>query len=895
MHTTNQLNVALEGRYVIDRLIGEGGMATVYLARDLRHQRRVALKVLKPDLGAVVGSERFLSEIQVTANLQHPHLLPLFDSGAAEGGLLFYVMPYIEGESLRARLQREKQLPVEDAVRLAGAIASALDYAHRHGVIHRDLKPENILLHEGQPLVADFGIALAVSNAGGNRITQTGLSLGTPQYMSPEQATGDRVIDGRTDIYSLGAVTYEMLTGEPPHTGPTSQAVIARVLTDQPRAIRLSRASVPEHVEAAVAQSLEKLPADRFASPKEFAEALTGARVLTRATSAVRVRQRRSAAHLIIAWSVAAVALAGVALLALNRPAAAPRQPLAQFELKVPDSMSLGGGGGAAYVQVSRDGSTIVFAARDSAAALSALYVRRLDEITVQKIRGTDSARSPVLSPDGSEVLFSIPSASLVNGALKRISLRGGTARTVTTDVPQNGQTSWIDANRLVFARADQLWTIPSDGGAATRLAAPDTARRHRRYGFPDVLPGGRAALITIWRTATQLDSAFVGVVSIPDGQVSELGIRGAYPRYSGTGHILMSTSDGMLVAVPFDAERMRVLGESFPVVEGVSAGAGGAATFSVARNGTLVFAPGDVRVGDVPLLLVDRTGGARSLAPQRGFYSSPRVSPDGRQVAVTVATGGSATPINPDIWRVDTASRQMMRVTTDSSSTRAVWLDANRLAHPRGPPDSTVSVRQLYVAEARKQLLRAPDLVGDIAVGPPHGYAALRTAPNGGQRDIWLVHLDSLDKPRPFLTAAYGEQSPTISPDGKLIAYVTTKTGRDEVYVQRITGGGEVQVSVSGGAEPVWSKEGGELFYREPQYQMSARIADGSPIRVLRRDSLFPDRNTFGRSPVLSNYDVFPGGKLFVMTGSIATSRGPSRLVVKMNWHDRERAAQRD
>ena len=200
----------------------------------------------------IVGVERFLSEIQVTANLQHPNLLPLFDSGEADG-LPFYVMPFIEGESLRARLERERQLPVDDAVQIASSVASsvasALDSAHRHGVIHRDLTPENILLHDGQPLVADFGIALAVSNAGGNRITQTGRSLGTPQYMSPEQATGDRVIDARSDIYSLGAVTYEMLTGEAPHTGTTSQALIARMLTEKPRSIRSSRPSVAPYVE----------------------------------------------------------------------------------------------------------------------------------------------------------------------------------------------------------------------------------------------------------------------------------------------------------------------------------------------------------------------------------------------------------------------------------------------------------------------------------------------------------------------------------------------------------------------------------------------------------------------------------------------------------------------
>src|SRR5690348_9130700 len=276
-----QLESALEGRYTIERELGRGGMATVYLARDVKHDRLVALKVLNPELGAVLGAERFLSEIRVTAALQHPNLLPLFDSGEANG-LLYYVMPFVEGETLRARLDREKQLPVEEAVRIAVAVANALDYAHGHGVIHRDLKPENILLQHGQPVVADFGIALAISNAGGARVTQTGLSLGTPQYMSPEQATGDRAIDGRTDIYSLGALTYEMLTGEPPHVGSTSQAIIARVLTERPRSIRATRPSVPEQVEASVDCALEKLPADRWATARDFADALNGVRHVTR-------------------------------------------------------------------------------------------------------------------------------------------------------------------------------------------------------------------------------------------------------------------------------------------------------------------------------------------------------------------------------------------------------------------------------------------------------------------------------------------------------------------------------------------------------------------------------------------------------------------------------------
>src|SRR5687768_6152007 len=275
---------ALHGRYTIDREIGRGGMATVYLARDVRHNRHVALKVLNPELGAVLGVERFLAEIEVTANLQHPNLLPLFDSGEANG-LLFYVIPFVQGESLRARLDREKQLPVDETVRITTAIAGALDYAHRHKVIHRDLKPENILMQEGQPLIADFGIALAVSKAGGERITQTGLSLGTPQYMSPEQATGDRVVDGRTDIYSLGAMVYEMLLGDPPHSASTSQAIIAKVLTEKPTSVRTSRPSVPPHVDGAIGKALEKLAADRFATAKEFAEALEGRGAVMTSTS----------------------------------------------------------------------------------------------------------------------------------------------------------------------------------------------------------------------------------------------------------------------------------------------------------------------------------------------------------------------------------------------------------------------------------------------------------------------------------------------------------------------------------------------------------------------------------------------------------------------------------
>ena len=268
-----RLNAALEGRYAIERELGEGGMATVYLADDLKHERKVAFKVLKPELAAVVGAERFLAEIKTTANLTHPHILPLFDSGEADN-FLFYVMPFVEGETLRDRIDREKQLPVEEAVALASKVAGALQHAHEHGVIHRDIKPGNILLQDGEPVVADFGIALAVGAAGSNRLTETGLSLGTPYYMSPEQATGDQVVGASTDTYALGSVLYEMLVGEPPYPGTTAQAVLGKIIAGKPVSATEHRPSIPANVDAAVRKALEKLPADRFTSAQEFVRAL---------------------------------------------------------------------------------------------------------------------------------------------------------------------------------------------------------------------------------------------------------------------------------------------------------------------------------------------------------------------------------------------------------------------------------------------------------------------------------------------------------------------------------------------------------------------------------------------------------------------------------------------
>jgi TolB-like protein/tRNA A-37 threonylcarbamoyl transferase component Bud32/Tfp pilus assembly protein PilF len=319
----DHLKAALGDRYTIERELGRGGMATVYLARDLKHQRHVAIKVLDPELARALGAERFLREVEVTANLNHPHILPLHDSGEADG-FLFYVMPYVEGETLRERMNREGQLPLDDALQITREVAAALSYAHSHDVIHRDIKPENVLLSAGEAVVADFGIARAITAAGGEHLTDTGISIGTPTYMSPEQASGEHQIDGRSDIYALGCVLYEMLVSEPPFTGPTAHAVIAKKLSEPTPRISVVRESVPPGVAAALTKALAKTPADRFGTASAFTEALTSELVVA------RVGRRRwpwlatSGATIVLLAAVALVLLNGLSGPAYERLAVLP-------------------------------------------------------------------------------------------------------------------------------------------------------------------------------------------------------------------------------------------------------------------------------------------------------------------------------------------------------------------------------------------------------------------------------------------------------------------------------------------------------------------------------------------------------------------------------------------
>ena len=883
MPETETLAAALADRYTIERLIGEGGMATVYLARDIRHNRRVALKVLRPDLGAVVGVERFLAEIQVTANLQHPNLLPLFDSGTA-GDLLFYVMPFVQGESLRARLDREKQLPVDEAIRLATAIGGALDYAHRQGVIHRDLKPENVLLQEGQPLVADFGIALAVSNAGGTRITQTGLSLGTPHYMSPEQATGDRVIDGRTDIYSLGALAYEMLTGEPPHTGTTSQAIIARVLTERPRSIRSSRPSVPDHVEAAVERALEKLPADRWPTAHEFTEGLAGARSVTRsATSATGVVPGTTATRKALlgrpgireaaAWTLAA---AGIAFgwWAISRPEVV--HPMTRSTIDLPDSTVVNGSyfAGLPSVALSRDGSLLAFVGAERARGVISrvkLYVRRLDNLDARQLEGVDYASGPSFSPDNSWLAYVDR-----NRTLRRIPVAGGTSQALADSA---SWVSWGDDGTIYFIRASSgIWSVGNDGATPRRIVSADSASGILGFNHLDVLPGSKLALVRVRAGAAGIYST---TVDLETGRLGTLRFTGQTPRFIAPGFLLYQSEDGVLAAVPFSIGKGEVTGSPVRVAEGVEGLSNGGLDYSVAANGMILARRlTGVRLGPTQLVQFDQRGTGRVVRQDEQRYDQPRLSPDGRHMVVRVGAGAYNTG---DLWVLELESGALTRLTSGNNSFRPTWSrDGKRIYYMTGIPSTSRVMAKPWDGSGTDSVILARPEIAEFAEGPPGGWTAIR---NYGGRDILLVPTDSISsaQPRPFVIGPSNETDMTFSPSGRLLAYQSDETGRMEVYLRPVPGPGpRVPVSVNGGQRPFWSRDGGTLYFNAGTTIMAAAITEHPTVAVTRRDSLF---HASVATDAL-NMAVLPGGRGFV--AALDPERQvavPNRLTLITNW----------
>ncbi len=852
-----RLSGALADRYRVERELGQGGMATVYLAEDVRHHRKVAIKVLHPELSAVLGPDRFLKEIELTANLQHPHILPLFDSGAADN-LLFYVMPYVEGETLRQKLAREHQLPIADALRIAADVADALEYAHKRGVVHRDVKPENILLHDGRPLVADFGIALAVQHAGGTRMTQTGMSLGTPQYMAPEQAMGDKAVDLRADVYALAAVTYEMLAGEPPFSGPTPQAIVAKVMTSDPVPLCELRKTIPLHVEAAVLTGLQKLPADRFATAGDFRAALTD----PRSDAAVRAAAPTPPATgsltrrkwLLPAGALALVALGAAAAWIVKPVPASGRLPV-QFPLYIDSAHQVGTACCGYQVAISPDEKQFVYVGAHD--GVRQLYSRQLNELVAHAVPGTEGALEVFFSPDGNWLGFRTRrgrgggrAAAVGDYELRKVPARGGAPLTIATvqGFPYGG--TWLSDGTIVFAGEGVLYAVSADGGTPTRIGVPDSSYRN-----PSSVAGTSSVLYARFRPD---GGPRVGVLDIRSGAEHYI-TDGARPVYSAAGYLTVARG-GSLVAQSYEPRRGAMSGSPRTLTDNLSR----PIDYDISARGLLAYQSGTAGAA------VDfvENGVAREInvPVNANHYDSPRISPDGRRLAVAMGgiAGGHQIVVH-DIERKTT-----LRLTFSGNSEYLAWTPDGRSLVYSG--DSLVRIQPADRSAPERVILSVgPRIINQVSVGGKWLAYALQDPADANTSDIFITSLDSAQG-QPYQATPFGETAPALSPDGKWLAYVSDESGRAEVYASAVpVAGAREVISNNGGQEPVWSRDGRTLFYRTIEGAVVAVsiTGQGSPTVAGRREIF---RSSHELSEGGSDYDVLPDGKGLVMVRSART-----------------------
>ncbi len=904
----DQLNAALAGRYEILRELGRGGMAAVFLADDTKHRRRVAIKVLHPELAAVLGADRFLTEIEIAAGLMHPHILPLHDSGQADG-LLFYVMPYVEGESLRDRLDREVQLSLEDTVRIASEVADGLSYAHARGVVHRDIKPANILLSGGHALIADFGIARAVTEAGGARLTETGLSLGTPHYMSPEQASGAPDIDGRSDVYALGCVTYEMLAGEPPFSGPNAQAIMAKILTQPVPSVRKDRETVNPAMESAVHKALARLPADRFAKAEQYSGALrqaleSGGSGSVAALAAARPTER--------SWKIVALAMSVVALgaVALWTPwkgsEESPSGSIPVYRLEVPSGpLAVTGHAPSPAVALSPDGSQLAYVSGEG--GTGQIYVRHLGSSTSTPVPGGENAQGPFFSPDGTWLGF------VADGQLTKTRLSDGTVVTLTAAQGMHGASWGADGTIVMGASADNrfgLSRIAADGGAAETVLTPgDSIGTFLLY--PTLLPDGDGVLFTAANASGQAVS--ISVVSMSTGVVTPVIEGGGLARYLPSGHLLYSQTGG-LYAVRFDPEHVAVEGSPVRVVQDALVGLpmeAAIAHFSVSTNGTLVYLAGEgsTRLRQ-QLVWVDRSGRTENIPmaddpdsrEQRGSIFGPRLSPDGERVVFwspNPATMAGDLGFNGIVWVSDLVRGTMSPVTSDSMQNFwSIWTpDGRNILSTGGGMEQ--AARSVAIFSRRIDGIGPPtalthaggsDWQQPYSFTPDGSLLLFQQSQGGVNHDIWVLPVADGGDPWPFLATPAEEFHPAISPDGRWLAYASDETGRSEIYVSDFPEGRTRRVvSVRGGSSPAWSSDGGELFYLQPVESqvavISVRAWGGDDIQLGRPQELFRGPFVEAWMPFGRLYDVTPDGQRFLMVIRPAHDRSLERVMIVLNW----------
>ena len=825
-------------------------------------------------------------------------------------------MPYIQGENLREKLDREQQLGIDEAVTIATEVADALQYAHSQGVIHRDIKPENILLSNGRAIVADFGIALAVSAAAGGRMTETGVSLGTPHYMSPEQATAEKHITNRSDIYSLGSVLYELLTGEPPHTGSSAQMIIMKIVVDVARPVRSLRKAVPPHVEAAVAMALEKLQADRFDSARAFAEPLhnasfTGTVATGKKVGAAALASRRVALPALTAVTLLAIALAAWGWLRQSQtPTSVARYPTTLGARGALDALTF-----AVEAALSPDGASLVF--RSPLTGPGQLYIKHRDEAVARPLAGTEGGSGPFFSPDGAWVGF------VANGTLRRIPTTGGASLKLADSVDATyNRGAWLEDGSIVYydLPTRTLRRLPS-GEATSKMIVSASMLGGRYPWLPTPLPSSGGVLFSAHLTTC------VGPVSCRPSRVYVYDARRDTVRalfddaigawYVPTGHVLYLTSSGTLMAVPWDNAALAPTGPPVPLLDGIQAPG-----FLISNEGTAYYVLGRQEFVPGPLpnatvVWVDRTGQVEPVDSSwqvntGGRYSAAfefdwglALSPDGRRIALTLLTD-----LGTDIWIKQLPNGPVSRLTQHPGEDRSpAWTPDGRAitflsdrpvsAQPTRKVNPFTLWEQAGDGTGEPRLLWASDGPSDAFRSPDGRWIVLgATRSTGGlaQGEILAAQPGVDTLARSFVATGYDERGAALSPDTRWIAYVSNEQGGSEVFVRPFpdVNGGKWQVSSGGGSPPRWAHNGRELFYVANRKMHVVTIHPGPPFSAEPPRVLFaiPDRVRAG-SLANGTFDITPDDQRFLMVrdNSWLDMAGTPTLVVVQNFFDELRA----
>jgi len=883
------------GPYEILSTIGAGGMGEVYKARDTRLDRNVAIKVLPTHLADRAElRERFEREAKTIASLNHPHICTLFDTGHQDN-IDFLVMEYIEGETLAQRLAK-CPLPIGQALQYAIEISDALDKAHQKGVTHRDLKPGNIMLTKAGTKLLDFGLAKLRQEAAPptsdsklptlkSAITGEGTILGTLQYMAPEQVEAKEV-DARTDIFAFGAVVYEMTTGKKAFEGKTSASVMAKILESEPPSMASLQPMTPPALDRVVKKCLAKEPEKRWQVASDLCDALKwisdeDSQPPMSAAAGKEIHELgRRALILVLGALLLVAAITGLAIWNLKPIPPAPR-PVSRLTIVLPPGQQLMVPENGPAVALSPDGTHIAYVAREG--LTQQVYLRAMDSLEARPIPGTEG---PVAGTNYAEPFFSPDSQWIgffAGGKLKKVAVSGGAALTLCDALRSNG-VSWSSQGMIAFAPGQIafLQQVSDMGGAPqplTRIEKGETV-----HGWPEFLPGGKAVLFAV-AIGGSFATGQIAVQTVGSAEHRNLIQGGMYPHYAPSGQ-LVYVQGGTLMAVPFDPQRLAVTGAAVPIVEGVlQSTTDGDAQYSFSATGTLAYVSGGSQSTQMKLVWVNRNGAEQPLAAPEHAYVNPRISPDGRRVAVGI------TEQERQVWLYDVSRGTLTRLTFQGNNNLVpFWTpDGKRIAFTSNKEGQRNLFWELADGSGGLERLTTSEQLHIPGSWSPDGQllAYSEVNPTTGF-DIWVLGLRDR-KAQPFLQTQFNESTPQFSPDGRWLAYVSDESGRKEIYVQPYPGpGGKWQISTEGGVEPLWNRNGRELFYRSENKMMSVEIATKPSFSAGTPKKLFEGAYQLLSGISTPNYDVSPDGQRFLMLKPVEQSQaGPTQINVVLNWFE--------